>query len=173
MQIKNPKILDIYRRYINFINAHYIYAVVTETTNIVSISYTGELARIIIKYDQKGDYLIVKITQDPTKKMSDTNGKKYFMSSIDEMNEIKAASKVIMDLKVQAAVEATILQEAMSGQGYLLDSERKQIGVVDLSLIPKNAFVYNTDIENHTQIKRETKEKTEEKKERSIARFFH
>ena len=91
MTIKNQKLRDLYERYMNFINANYIYAVINETTNTVSISYSGELARIIIKVDGSIGALSLRITQDPTRKMSDTNGKLYYMSTIDELNNMISA----------------------------------------------------------------------------------
>lgn len=175
MKIKNMKLLDLYERYMNFINGNYIYAVIQETTNTVSIAYSGELARIFIKVDNDINSIVVKITQDPTIKMSQTNGKIYYLSTIDELNSLIAASKVIMDLKIPYQQGAQIIQQmettAKSGQGYLLDSSKNTIGVVDLSLIPTNAFVYNTDKINDDIHTNDTIQE-EERPKRSIFKFF-
>lgn len=173
MQIKNSKLKDLYDRYMNFIESNYIYAIVNETTNTVSIAYSGELARIFIKVDASINSIIVKITQDPTIKMSNTNGKIYYLSTIDELNCLIAASKVIMDLKIsQGTATPTINTEAMEGQGYLLNSKKEVIGVVDLSLIPTNAFVYDTDKVNEEIHSDDNVKMEEEKRPRSIFKFF-
>lgn len=172
MQIKNSKLKDLYDRYMNFIESNYIYAVVNETTNTVSIAYSGELARIFIKVDQSINSIIVKITQDPTIKMSNINGKIYYLSTIDELNSLIAASKVIMDLKISSGGDsASISTVAMEGQGYLLDSQKNTIGVVDLSLIPTNAFVYDSDKANE-DIHTDENAQVEEKRKKSIFKFF-
>lgn len=175
MTIKDNKLRDLYERYMNFINGNYIYAVINETKNTVSISYAGELARIIIKVSTETKSIVVKITQDPTKKMSDNNGKLYYMSTIDEMDQLIAASRVIMDLKISSGSNEgpQAAQSAMEGQGYLLDKDKKVIGVVDLRFIPTNAFVYNTDIVNE-EIHEEHENKQEEKKtfSRTLMKFF-
>lgn len=172
MQIKNSKLKDLYDRYMNFIESNYIYAVVNETTNTVSIAYSGELARIFIKVDQSINSIIVKITQDPTIKMSNTNGKIYYLSTIDELNSLIAASKVIMDLKISSGGESSSISSvAMEGQGYLLDAQKNTIGVVDLSLIPTNAFVYDSDKEND-DIHTDENTQVEEKRKKSIFKFF-
>lgn len=173
MQIKNSKLKDLYDRYMNFIESNYIYAIVNETTNTVSIAYSGELARIFIKVDASINSIIVKITQDPTIKMSNTNGKIYYLSTIDELNCLIAASKVIMDLKIsQGTATPAISTEAMEGQGYLLNSKKEVIGVVDLSLIPTNAFVYDTDKVNEEIHSDDNVKMEEEKRPRSIFKFF-
>ena len=173
MQIKNPKLRDLYERYISFITSNYIYAIVNETKNIVSIAYSGELARIIIKVDDSTNSIILKITQDPTIKMSPTNGKIYYMSTIDELNNLMAASRVILDLKLPEGTGSSpsIITTASDGQGYLLDSNKNIIGVVDLSCIPTNAFVYDTDLLNNNVDEKELKEEKEIRK-RSLLKFF-
>lgn len=146
MTIKNSKLRDLFERYMNFINSNYIYAIVNETTNTVNISYPGELARIFIKIDNEISSIVVKITQDPTKKMSQSNGKIYYLSTIDELNTLIAASKVIMDLRIpETANSMKMVETALDGQGYLLDASKNVIGVVNLNLIPTNAFVYEAD----------------------------
>lgn len=173
MTIKNQKLRDLYERYMNFINANYIYAVINETTNTVSISYSGELARIIIKVDGSIGALSLRITQDPTRKMSDTNGKLYYMSTIDELNNMISASRVIMDLKVSGNSASNMATEAMEGQGYLLDAQKNKLGVVDLRFIPTNAFVYDTDKINE-DVHEEVENKQEEKQpfRKTILKFF-
>lgn len=174
MQIKNSKLRDLYERYMNFIEGNYIYAIVNETTNTVSIAYSGELARIFIKMDDEINSLVVKITQDPTIKMSATNGKIYYLSTIDELNNLIAASRVILDLKISSnSNDKQIATTAMEGQGYLLDASKNVIGVVDLSCIPTNAFVYNTDIINNSLDEKSTMEtKEEQPRKRSLMKFF-
>jgi hypothetical protein len=171
MQIKNSKLRDLYERYMNFINGNYISAVINETTNTVSISYSGELARIFIKVDNEINSIVVKITQDPTKKMSKENGKIYYMSTIDEMNSLIAASKVIMDLKISNEAQTKLAETANAGQGYLLDVEKNVIGVVDLKLIPTNAFVYDSDKMN-IEIKNEHEQEEEKPFRKTIFKFF-
>lgn len=175
MTIKDQKLRDLFERYMNFINANYIYSIINETKNTVSISYSGELSRIILKVNLEIKSIVAKITQDPTKKMSDTNGKVYYMSTIDEMDQLIAASKVIMDLKISAGSSdgPKSVTTAMEGQGYLLDKQKNLIGVVDLKLIPTNAFVYDTDIIND-EIHEEHEKKEEETQtfKRSLFKFF-
>jgi len=176
MTINDQKLRDLYERYMNFINGNYIYAVINETKNTVSISYAGELARIIIKVNNEIKSLVVKITQDPTRKMSDDNGKKYYMSTIDEMDQLIAASRVIMDLKISSgSVDGPkAAKSAMDGQGYLLDKDKNVLGVVDLRFIPTNAFVYDSDIINEETHEEHEKKNDEEKGifRRTITKFF-
>lgn len=175
MTIKDQKLRDLYERYMNFINGNYIYAVINETANTVSISYAGELARIIIKCHPDIKSLSVKITQDPTKKMSDKNGKLYYMSTIDEMNQLISASRVIMDLKVGVEMSggSRIAQEAMEGQGYLLDNNENMLGVVDLRFIPTNAFIYDADVVNEETHEEHAEQKTEKQPfKKSLLKFF-
>lgn len=149
MKIKDLKLTDLYERYMTYIKSNYIYAIVNETTNTVSISFSGELARIFLKVDTEINAIIVKITQDPTIKMSKTNGKIYYLGTIDELNTLIAASKVILDLKLpESTSQVKMVETAMNGQGYLLNSNKEKMGVVDLRLIPTNAFVYETDMMN-------------------------
>ena len=171
MQIKNTKLQDLYERYMNFINSNYIYAIINETTNTVSISPPGELARIFIKIDNEINSIVIKITQNPTIKMSNTNGKIYYLSTIDELYSLIAASKVIMDLKLPEEINTpTQVTKAMNGQGYLLNDKREPIGVVDLNLIPTNAFIYDTDKINSFEEKEMEIEKPKFRK--SILKFF-
>lgn len=175
MQIKNSKLRDLYERYMNFINSNYIYAIVSETTNTVSISYPGELARIFIKVDNEISALVLKITQDPTKKMSNENGKVYYMATIDEMNNMIAASKVIMDLKIPEGAGNTsttkLIETAADDQGYLLDKNKNMLGVVFLNRIPTNAYVYDEKEVNNEVHTEESISKPEERR-KSIRRFF-
>ena len=151
MQITDNKLLDLYRRLMNFITSNYPRAVVTENKLSVMINYPGELARIFIYQDKQNKTLLVKIAKDITVKMSDTNGRLYYLSSIDELNNLKSGIQVIMDMKLPEAQkedEATkkIAEAAANeSQGYLLDSNKDLLGVVYLNLIPTNAFVYSND----------------------------
>lgn len=173
MTIKSPKLRDLFERYMNFINSNYIYAIVTETTNTVSIAYSGELARIFIKVDDQIGALVVKITQDPTRKMSADNGKSYYMATIDEMNNLISASKVIMDLKISGGGGAKLATEATEGQGFVLDANKNLIGVVLLNRIPTNAYVYDkTEITVDTDDLEEPAVEEPKEKRRSIRRFF-
>lgn len=175
MTIKDQKLKDLFTRYMNFINANYVNAVINETTNTVSISYAGELSRIILKVDNGIKSIVVKITQDPNRKMSDTNGKIYYMSTIDEMDHLISASRVILDLKLEqgGGEGPTAAKSAMDGQGYLLDKDRNMLGVVDLRFIPTNAFVYDSDLINE-EVHEEHENKKEEKKsfQRTLLKFF-
>jgi hypothetical protein len=152
MQITDNKLLDLYRRFINFVSSNYPDAIITENKLSVMINYPGELARIFLYQDKPNKTLLVKIAKDITIKMSDTNGRLYYLSSIDELNSLKSGIQVIMDLKMPELVKteevesksiATIAEN--NGQGYLLDDKKNILGVVYLNLIPTNAFVYSND----------------------------
>lgn len=146
MKIKDFKLADLYERYMNYIKSNYIYAIVNETANTVGVSFSGEFSRIFMKADNETNTIIVKITQDPTIKMSKENGKIYYLGSIEELYTLIAASKVILDLKLpESTSKVNLVTTASTGQGYLLNSNKEIIGVVDLHLIPTNAFVYETD----------------------------
>lgn len=175
MTIKDSKLRDLFDRYMNFVNANYVRAIINETTNTVSISYVGELSRIILKVRPDIKSIVAKITQDPTQKMSDTNGKIYYMSSIDEMDQLIAATKVIMDLRISSGASAAprVKTEAEDGQGYLYDKDKKLIGVVDLRLIPTNSFIYDTDLINE-EIHEEHEKKEDDAPgfKRTLMKFF-
>ncbi len=176
MEIKDNKILDLYKRLRTFITSNYPHAILTENTKSDMINYPGELARIFIYNDKQTKSLLVKITCDITEKMSDSNGRIYYVSSIDELNTVKSGIQVIMDLKTpQQHNQGQILLEAESNkQGYLCDSNGDVMGVVDLEMIPTNAFVYEVDKINNIEeeINEEAMVKKEEQKNGVIRRFF-
>ncbi len=65
----------------------------------------------------------------------------------------------------------TKITNASSGQGYLLDKNKELISVVELSMIPTNAFVRDTSTAK--QIKHiEIKEHENIQQERTIKKFF-
>lgn len=184
MQITDNKLLDLYRRFINFVSTNYPDAIITENKQSVMINYPGELARIFLYQDKPNKTLLVKIAKDITIKMSDTNGRLYYLSSIDELNSLKSGIQVVMDLKLpetkfnseeyETKSIATVTEN--NGQGYLLDENKNLLGVVYLNLIPTNAFVYSNDHINVKPVdlnqdsaKPETS-KTE--KRNSLSKFF-
>lgn len=184
MQITDNKLLDLYRRFINFVSTNYPDAIITENKQSVMINYPGELARIFLYQDKPNKTLLVKIAKDITIKMSDTNGRLYYLSSIDELNSLKSGIQVVMDLKLPKTNSNSEESETKSiatvtennGQGYLLDENKNLLGVVYLNLIPTNAFVYSNDHINVKPVdlnqdsaKPETS-KTE--KRNSLSKFF-
>lgn len=171
MQIKDHKQLDLYRRFIVFITSRYPQAIIDETTNVTMIHYPGELARIIISHNKGKTALMVKITQDLGAKMSDTNGKQFYLSTIDELNCLKYAAQIIMNLKSQPSQGHTAeLQkdDPQAGQGYVLSADKHVIGIVDLSKIPTNAYIYAQD-----KLNKETPEEHEEKEEKESGGFIN
>lgn len=185
MQITDNKLIDLYRRFINFVSTNYPDAVITENKLSVMVNYPGELARLFIYQDKERKTLMVKISKDITKKMSDTNGRLYYLSSIDELNSLKSGVQVIMDLQIPKTVttEETIPQSKgiatvaeNDSQCYLYGSDKKLIGVVYKNLIPTNAFVYSNDQINIKPVEyiedEEQPEISKTDKKGSISRFF-
>lgn len=179
MQVKDNKLVDLYRRFINFVTTNYPDAVVTENKKSVMINYPGELARIFVYVDKPTSSLLVKIAKDITQKMSDTNGRIYYLSSIDELNTLKSGIQVIMDMKMPAGVPpvATSVSEEMEAedcsQGYLYDCNKQPIGVVYIDRIPTNAFVHSSDkINMPVELDEEEPSIQAEQRRGTIAKFF-
>ena len=185
MQITDNKLLDLYRRFINFVSTNYPDAIITENSKSVMINYPGELARIFVYQDKVNKTLLVKIAKDITVKMSDTNGRLYYLSSIDELNSLKSGVQVIMDLKMPEIKQESETDEAIKqiatyastdSQGYLLNSDKDLVGVVYMSLIPTNAFVYSNDKINVKPVDLNENnmqpEETKTDRKSSLSRFF-
>lgn len=187
MQITDNKLIDLYRRFMNFVSTNYPDAIITENKQSVMINYPGELARIFVYQDKPNKTLLVKIAKDITAKMSESNGKLYYLSSIDELNSLKSGIQVIMDLRMPAISQddigvnssnphgiSTVIEN--DSQGYLYDSKKQLMGVVYLNLIPTNAFVYSSDqiniepVEDFEDLSSSEHIKTQKKG--SLSRFF-
>lgn len=187
MQITDNKLIDLYRRFINFVSTNYPDAVITENKLSTMVNYPGELARLFIYQDKPNKTLLVKISKDITQKMSDTNGRLYYLSSIDELNSLKSGVQVIMDLKMPASsaavpsqtempIKGTAIEPENDSQCYLYGCDKKLIGIVYKNLIPTNAFVHSNDqinikpVEYIEDIDKQEPAKTDKKG--SISRFF-
>ena len=150
MKITSNKLLDLYRRLLNYITTNYPTAIVTENTNSTMINYSGELARIFIYQEKQRQLLMVKLSTDITCKMSDSNGKIFYISTLDDLNSLKSGLQIIMEMQYPAGTAPekpleTHIQKAQNGQGYLADSNGNVIATVYLDCIPTNAFVHSTD----------------------------
>lgn len=179
MQVKDNKLVDLYRRFLNFVTTNYPDAIITENKKSVMINYPGELARIFVYLDKPTSSLLIKIAKDITQKMSDTNGRIYYLSSIDELNMLKSGIQVIMDMKIPdgigpAQVSDTEAEAEDPSQGYLYDCHRNPLGVVYVDRIPTNAFVYSSDKINMPVDLSEEEAVTSQQgqKRGTIAKFF-
>lgn len=169
MKLRENKLIDLYRRLTNFIISNYPDALIVENDTNVVVTYPGELGRIIIFQDESTHALIVRILLEIGQKITNKNSKTFYLSSIDELNCLKSGIQIVMEMQSGGTTETKIAKVAVSGQGYLLDSKKDLIGVVDLNLIPTNAFVRNTDIANQETEEQEVDEKPQEK---TILKFF-
>ena len=178
MQIKNAKLHDLYQRFCNYIISEYPRAVFSEGKSYVTISYPGELARIFICQDTELNTLVIRITTDIYKKLGAKTSLKFYVNSLDELNEVKSAAHVIMAQRIsEEKGNAQILKVASdTTQGYVYDYNKKLIGVVQLDLIPTNAYITNIDKIN-AEDNSVTEEETAEEKARrartgTISKFF-
>ncbi len=168
MKIKDYKLIDLYRRLSNFIISTYPDALIIENENNVVITYPGELGRIVIFQNEEQKFLLVKVLLEIGQKITNQNSKTFYLSSIDELNCLKTGVQVVMEMKNSNFSESKVATTARTGQGYLLDTDKNLVGVVDLDLIPTNAFVRDVDIENkQTEIMEEAPPK-----EKTIYKFF-
>ena len=155
-------------------------AIVTENTNSTMINYSGELARIFIYQEKQRQLLMVKLSTDITQKMSDTNGKIFYISTLDDLNSLKSGLQIIMEMQYPAGSApekqtTTKIKKAESGQGYLADDEGNVIATVYLDCIPTNAFVHSTDKINATPVEDIDEQEPPEEKGRikgRMASFF-
>jgi hypothetical protein len=172
LKIKQNNLIDLYRRLLNFITSNYPDALIVENDTNVVVTYPGELGRVIIFQDEGQKNLIVRILLDLGEKITPNNSKTFYLSTIDELNCLKTGIQIVMEMvKKESSTEIVKqAQIASHGQGYLLDQNKNTIGVVDLSLIPTNAFVRNTDIINKKTEK--TIELEEKPTEKTIRKFF-
>lgn len=171
MKIKQNNLIDLYRRLLNFITSNYPDALIVENDNNIVVTYPGELGRIIIFQDEKQKSLLVMILLELGQKITNKNSKTFYLSTIDELNCLKSGIQVVMEMvnnnsgeKIEKAHVAT------TGQGYLLNKNKDVLGVVDLSMIPTNAFVRNTDVINQTEGENIVEE--EKPQEKTIRKFF-
>lgn len=172
MKIKQNSLIDLYRRLLNFITSNYPDALIVENENNVVITYPGELGRVIIFQDESQKALLVRILLELGEKITNKNSKTFYLTTIDELNCLKSGIQIVMEM-VKNNNQGEIVKQAQTatiGQGYLLDKNKEILGVVDLSMIPTNAFVRNTDIINQKE------EKTiiidEKPSEKTIKKFF-
>lgn len=179
MQLKSLKLQDLYTRLIGNIVSSYPKAVVSEKSNYTTVGYAAQMTRIIIGQDESLESLVMRVTTDIHSKLSKTNSILIYISSLDELNGAKYAAQIIMAQKGSSLQDggAKILQKAnKSSHGYLLDCERNQIGVVDISRVPTNAYVTETDLINMQAPKLSEEERQEELNNRirqgTIRRFF-
>lgn len=171
MKIRQNNLIDLYRRLINFISSNYPDALIVENDNNVVVTYPGELGRVIIFQDEKQKSLLVMILLELGQKISNKNSKTYYLSTIDELNCLKSGIQIVMEMVNNSNGEKVKkAQVASYGQGYLLDKDKNNLGVVDLSMIPTNAFVRNTDVINQKEGENIVEE--EKPQEKTIRKFF-
>ena len=180
MQIKDVKLLDLYQRLCNSIVSDYPKAILSEGKNYLTISFPGEMARIFVFQDESLNSLILRISTDITSKLTKDNSILFYVASLDELNKAKIAAYVILAQKLpqteSKAAKDKVDKATSEQQGYLLDYNRKQIGVVQLNLIPTNAYVtFADEANNKTPVITEEEIKEEQLKRAkrgTIAKFF-
>lgn len=180
MQIKDVKLLDLYQRFCNSIVSDYPKAILSEGKNYLTISFPGEMARIFVFQDEPLNSLILRISTDITSKLTKDNSILFYVASLDELNKAKIAAYVILAQKLpqteSKAAKDKVDKATSEQQGYLLDYNRKQIGVVQLNLIPTNAYVtFADEANNKTPVITEEEIKEEQLKRAkrgTIAKFF-
>lgn len=173
MKLRQNNLIDLYRRLINFISSNYPNVMIVECEKNVIVTYPDALGRIAISQDANETTLIVDISLKINEQISSRNTKSFFVSTIDELNCLKSGIQVVLEMvKTENTNQSTTkVTTANSGQGYLLDENKELISVVELSMIPTNAFVRNVDTAK--QIKHiEIEEPKETQQERTIKKFF-
>ena len=173
MKLRQNNLIDLYRRLINFISSNYPNVMIVECEKNVIVTYPDALGRIAISQDSNETTLIVDISLKINEQISSKNTKSFFVSTLDELNCLKSGIQVVLEMIKTENVgqNNTKITNASSGQDYLLDKNKELISVVELSMIPTNAFVRDTSIAK--QIKHiEIKEHENIQQERTIKKFF-
>lgn len=168
MKIRKNNLIDLYRRLLNFISSNYPDALIVENELNTVITYPGELGRILIQQDPSESSLIVRILLKLGEKITSNNSKLFYVATIDELNCVKAGVQISLEMMGGESFSGNIATIAGDGQGYLADLNGDVIGVVDLSMIPTNAFVMDTDVVNQQEVV----EPEEKPSERTIRKFF-
>lgn len=171
MYIGDKKIIDLYKRFMNFIISNYPDAIPEEKKNFIMVAYPGELARFNVSYDANINTLVIRLSRDITHKLTPENGRTYYISTLDELNSVKFAVQSVMDMKIPKGQSGTIDTDkiATSNQGYVLDSNKNIIGIVYLDRIPTGAYVHDTNEINDEEII--LTEETPQRKP-TLSRFF-
>lgn len=162
MNFYSPKEKDFHNRLCLYITETFPQVVLDDTNdNVTSVKYRGEPARILMYHGEAYEKpcLIVKLTQDFSKAMSETNGKEYPIISIDSMNKMRFAIKAILDVNMPNITKGNLplKKEAGVGEGYLINRHKEVLGVVDLSKIPQTML--KKDKENVEESKKSIPEK--------------
>lgn len=165
MQLKSLKLEDLYARLIGDIESAYPKAQIAERKDYTTIGFAAQMVRIFICQDENLDSLIMRISTNIYKKLSKENSLLMYISSLDDLNGAKHAAHIIMAQQMQEGFEQVkVLQKAKkAGQGYLLDGNRNQIGVVDLARIPTNAYITEAD-----EINKQAPQITEAEKQEEV-----
>lgn len=126
-----------------FVSESYPAALIDETNDeVTGVKYKGEPARILLYLtrDDECSGVIVKLSQDLSKSMSVSNGREYIVDTIDAMNKMRFALRVIMDMKAPESARDSmpLKKQAGVGEGYLMNRKNEMVGVVDLSKIPQS-----------------------------------
>lgn len=99
MFLRSYKLIDLYSRLKNYIDSNYIFAIIEEDDNITNIGFANQPERISIFKDSSEESLFVKISQNITEHLSDSNGKIFCVSTLDELNSVKAGIDVILNMQ--------------------------------------------------------------------------
>ena len=179
MQLNSLKLQDLYSRLLGNIVSTYPQSVVSEKKKYTTIGYAGQMIRLFICQDEQLESLVMRVSTDIYSQLSKDNSMLIYISSLDELNGAKYAAQTIMAQKISEskAGGGVLLQEITgNNQGYILNSNKEQIGVVDLSRIPTNAYLTAADMANKAAPQVSEEEKQEEivnrAKQGTIRKFF-
>lgn len=179
MILSSNALKDLYSRLHSYVISQFPSAIINDKPDYLSAGYPGEMTRFILLEDEDAQMLIARCSVDLNEKLSEDNSIIYRISSLDELRTAEAAINMVMSLKRRKLKQFEVLKEIRdkNTQGYIVNSAGEVIGVVQLALIPTNAYITTADIQNASvKMQISEKEKNENRiykaRQGTLSRFY-
>lgn len=98
--ITRNELIALYEKLYLYISTNYPFCSVSINQKSVSFGFPNEYTRIFVYQDIEQTSLVLKISQDLTRKMDATNGLLYQLKTMDDLHFLKSGIKVIMEYKI-------------------------------------------------------------------------
>jgi len=98
--ITKNELIALYEKLYLYISANYPFCAVIVNQKSVSFGYPNEYTRIFVYQDKDQTSLVLKISQDLSRKMDANNGLLYQLKTMEDFHFLKSGIKVIMEYKV-------------------------------------------------------------------------